>query len=179
MKQRLLILSLSSVLLSAGIVGAQQAQQNSQAAPTQSSAASTTAALQLREHLARRVLGRPLELGSTVSVTFYNGDPEAGGTELTTLEFVYGEDSEAAFAQTLMTTAPKATYMTLTTSPQTETINFEDAAMAQLPGGPGFGPDGMGPSSMGSDGMGPGQFGHGEAGRGAFGPRHGTPGDPR
>ncbi len=73
------------------------------------------------------LLGRPLTLGSTLNVTFYDGNPEAGGSELQTLTFVYGEDSEAAFIQELTTAAAEASYVTVTTSPQTQTYNLDEA----------------------------------------------------
>lgn len=73
---------------------------------------------------AQMLLHHPLDMGSTLTVTFFDGDPEAGGSQLSTTEFVYGEDSKAAFAEELETAATDASYVTVTTSPQTETYDL-------------------------------------------------------
>lgn len=162
--KKLIVLGLSGALLIGGIVGAQQAQSGGTAAAQSSdqttateSAAETSAATnpQQGERLARMLLGRPLELGSTVSVTFYDGDPAADGSELQTLEFVYGEDSEAAFASDLEAAAAEASYVTVTTSPQTATYNLEEPALSDGPGH--FG--GFGGRERGLGEHGPGGFG--------------------
>lgn len=145
--KRIMILGLSGTLLGAGLVGAQTGQSGGAAQDAQ---AQTQAADQTTDQttarrstgLAHLLLGRPITLGSTLNVTFYDDDPEAGGSELQTLMFVYGEDSEAAFAQELTTAATEASYVTVTTSPQTETYNLDEADTF-LRGG--FGRDGRGP----------------------------------
>ena len=144
MKRRLIILGLSGTLLGAGLVGAQTGQnggtaQDAQAQTTDATTNETAARRSTR--LAHLLLGRPLTLGSTLNVTFYDGDPEAGGSELQTIEFVYGEDSEAAFAQELTTAATEASYVTVTTSPQTQTYNLDEADTFLRDG---FGRDGRG-----------------------------------
>ncbi len=147
MKEKLIVLGLSGVLLSAGIVGAQgngsggpaatsqepEAQASeSQASENQVAEVAQPLDAQRSAMLTRMLLGRPLDMGSTLTVTFYDGDPEAGGSELSSLEFVYGEDSEAAFAQELESAAAEASYVTVTTSPQTMTLNLEDATFTRL-----------------------------------------------
>ena len=78
--------------------------------------------------LPREVVGaRGLQEGGTLTATFYNGDPEAGGTATDTLTFTYGQDSEAAFVDTFATAAENAAFVTVTTSPQTYTVNLADA----------------------------------------------------
>lgn len=175
MKKKLIVLGISGVLLGAGVVGAQgdgsggaalgsgaTQNQTTESQETESQVAEAEADARRSEMLARMVLGRPLDMGSTLTVTFYDGDPEAGGSELQTLEFVYGEDSEAAFAEELETAAAGAGYVTLTTSPQTETYNL--AEMQQLAG-----PDGFGGRRGGPEGRHGPARGFGE--RGGFGGR--------
>jgi hypothetical protein len=75
---------------------------------------------------------RPRELGfiaslndaTTLTTTFYDGDPEAGGEVLTTLSFTYGSSSEAGFADEFAKAATTAAFVTITTSPQTQTIDL-------------------------------------------------------
>jgi hypothetical protein len=71
---------------------------------------------------------RGLELGTTATITFYDGDPEAGGTTLNTLTFTYGEDSEVAFAEEFETARADAAYMTVDLSEQTRTVDLSDFA---------------------------------------------------
>lgn len=156
MKRRM-ILGVSGVLLGAGLVGAQGSlsggagTQDGQTRTTDAATESVTdtqAEARQGAMLARLLLGRPLIMGSTLSVTFYDGDPEADGGELRSLEFVYGEDSEAAFAEQLEEAAAEASHVTVTTSPQTATYNLDEANMT-LPGG--FGPGGHAPDGFGLD----------------------------
>ena len=126
------------------MVAAQTGQSGGAAQDAQTQAAGQTTdetTAQRSARLAHLLLGRRLTLGSTLNVTFYDGDPEAGGSELQTIEFVYGEDSEAAFAQELTTAATEASYVTVTTSPQTETYNLDEADTFLRDG---FGRDGRG-----------------------------------
>ena len=74
--------------------------------------------------------------GDDVTVTFYDGDPAAGGAATDTLAFTYGTDSEAGFAADFSTAAATAAYVTLTTSPQSYTV---DLAQVQARGQDGFG----------------------------------------
>ena len=75
---------------------------------------------------------RPRELGfisslddaTTLTTTFYDGDPQAGGKVLTTLTFTYGSSSEAGFADEFAKAATTAAFFTITTSSQTQTINL-------------------------------------------------------
>jgi hypothetical protein len=60
----------------------------------------------------------------TLTTTFYDGDPEAGGNVLTTLTFTYGSSSEAGFADEFANAATTAAFVTVTTSSQTQTINL-------------------------------------------------------
>ena len=156
MKRRLIVLGLSGALLGAGIVGAQQ---SGGATTDDQTSGSTTAesATESTENAARfaqMLLHHPLDMGSTLTVTFYDGDPEAGGSELSSLEFVYGEDSEAAFAEQVETTAADASYISVTTSPQTETYNLSELGTrgADGFGGGRFGD--RGPGGFGQDGFG-------------------------
>ena len=78
--------------------------------------------------LPRELAGaRGLQEGSTVTATFYNSDPATGGQATDTLTFTYGTDSEAAFADNFATAAEDAAFVTVTTSPQTYTVNLADA----------------------------------------------------
>lgn len=71
---------------------------------------------------------RGLELGTTATITFYDGDPEAGGTVLNTLTLNYGEDSEVAFAEQFEAARAEAAYMTVDLSEQTRTVDLSDFA---------------------------------------------------
>jgi hypothetical protein len=98
--------------------------------------------------------------GSTLTATFYNADPESGGTVLQTLTYTQGSSSEAGFADDFATAAAAAAFVTITTSPQSNTIDL--SAIPQP--GQGFGPDmnrqGFGPRPGGNhmhrQGFGPG-----------------------
>lgn len=63
-----------------------------------------------------------LQSGSTVTATFYGGDPEANGQSLQTLSFTYGESSEAGFAADFAEAAETAAFVVVTTSPQSYTV---------------------------------------------------------
>jgi hypothetical protein len=91
-----------------------------------------------RQDLIPRELARPgvLNDGSTITATFYNADPENGGTVLETLTFTQGTSSEAGFADDFSTAAQSAAFVKITTSPQSKTVDF--SAMPQR--GQGFGP---------------------------------------
>lgn len=156
-----MVLGLSGALLGAGLVGAQQsgdaateAQTEAQPGETPTAPGDQATSAQRAAMVAQMLLHRPLDMGSTLTVTFYDGDPEANGSELSSLEFVYGEDSEAAFAQQVETAAADAAFITVTTSPQTETYNLSEMRA----GGPsGFG--GMRFGDSGPGGFGAGGFG--------------------
>jgi hypothetical protein len=96
-----------------------------------------------RQELKPRELARPgaLNDGSIITATFYSGDPEAGGTVTETLTFTYGTSSEAGFAEDFATASETAAFVTITTSPQTKTVD-----LAATPVGPG-GRDGFAPDS--------------------------------
>jgi hypothetical protein len=61
---------------------------------------------------------------TTLTTIFYDGDPEASGNVLTTLTFTYGSSSEAGFADEFAKAATTAAFVTVTTSPQTQTLNL-------------------------------------------------------
>ncbi len=67
---------------------------------------------------------RGLNEGSSVTATFYDGDPSGNAQTLQTLNFTYGQDSEAGFANDFANAAQNAAYVTITTSPQTTTVNL-------------------------------------------------------
>lgn len=71
---------------------------------------------------------RGLEDGDTLSATFYDGDPEAGGSEQETLTFTYGQDSAAGFADSFTDAAQDASFVTVTTSPQSYTVDLSARA---------------------------------------------------
>jgi hypothetical protein len=67
---------------------------------------------------------RGLELGTTATITFYDGDPEAGGAVVNTLTFNYGQDSEVAFAEQFEAARADAAYMKVDLSEQTRTVDL-------------------------------------------------------
>ncbi len=71
---------------------------------------------------------RGLGEGSSVNATFYDGDPASDAQTLQTLTFTSGQDSEAGFATDFREAAQQAAYVTVTTSPQTTTVNLSDVA---------------------------------------------------
>ena len=78
--------------------------------------------------LPRELAGaRGLQEDGTLTATFYSGDPAANGQVTDTLSFTYGQDSEAGFADSFATAAENATFVTVTTSPQTYTVNLAEA----------------------------------------------------
>ena len=83
-----------------------------------------------------------LNEGSSVTATFYDGDPEANGQELQTLNFTYGQDSEVGFADEFASAAQNAAYVTVTISPQTYTVNLSAVPNGFMERGP-FGDDGF------------------------------------
>ena len=79
-----------------------------------------------------------LNEGSSVQAIFYGGDPEANGEELQTLTFTYGQDSEAGFADAFASAAQNAAYVSVTTSPQTYTVNLSAVPNRGFAGRGGF-----------------------------------------
>jgi hypothetical protein len=71
---------------------------------------------------------RGLGLGTTATITFYDGDPEAGGAVVNTLTFNYGQDSEVAFAQQFEEARANAAYMKVDLSEQTRTVDLSTVA---------------------------------------------------
>lgn len=94
---------------------------------------------------------RGLNEGSSAQATFYDGDPEANGKVLQTLNFTYGQDSEVGFADAFASAAQNAAYVTVTTSPQTYTVDLANIPNRALGRG-GFGPGFSG--GFGRDGFG-------------------------
>ena len=78
---------------------------------------------------------RGLEDGDTVTATFYNGNPEEGASEQQTLTFTYGQDSAAGFADNFAEVAQDSSFVTVTTSPQSYTVDLS----ARAERGRGFG----------------------------------------
>ena len=71
---------------------------------------------------------RDLNEGSSVKATFYDGDPAGNAKTLQTLNFTYGQDSEAGFAADFAAAAKNAAFVTITTSPQTYTVNLSQTS---------------------------------------------------
>ena len=71
---------------------------------------------------------RALNEGSSVTATFYDGDPAENTQTLQTLNFTYGQDSEAGFANDFADAAEGAAYVSVTTSPQTYTVDLSAVA---------------------------------------------------
>lgn len=90
-----------------------------------------------------------LEDGDTITAVFYDGDPEAGGSVLETLDFTYGEDSAIGFQQDVLDAAETADWVAVTLPPRSYTVDL--AAVAER--------DGMRPSV--------GRFGPGRSGSGS------------
>jgi hypothetical protein len=67
-----------------------------------------------------------LELGTTLTLTFYDGDPASGGEVLDTLTFTYGVDSEVAFERELEAAKATAAFLNVDTSEQTRTVDLAD-----------------------------------------------------
>lgn len=65
-------------------------------------------------------------LGTTAQITLYDGNPDTGGSELETLTFTYGEDSEAALAEAFAEAREDATFMTVEVSEQTRTVDLSE-----------------------------------------------------
>ena len=68
-----------------------------------------------------------LALGTTVELTFYDGDPAANGQRLQTLNFTYGEDSEVAFAEQFAAARAEASYVTAAVGEQSRTLELSTA----------------------------------------------------
>lgn len=76
----------------------------------------------------RGALPHSLTEGGTVEAVFYDGDPAENAQTLQTLNFTYGQDSEAGFANDFADAAEEAPYVTITTSPQTYTVDLSAVA---------------------------------------------------
>lgn len=158
MRRTLIILSAAGALTGLGLVAAQTgttgtmtggaAQTETQTegqTQTQTEAQTNEATLTdaTAQRLGRALLGRHLNLGTELGVTFYDGDPDAGGAALQTLTFTYGEDSEAAFVNDVAEAAQSAAFVRVTTSPQTQTFDLSALQAGAQPGAA-FGPFGDG-----------------------------------
>lgn len=78
-----------------------------------------------------RGMGVPLHglgPGTTATLTFYDGDPAAGGALLDTLTFTSGEDSEATFAEQFEAARATAAYMQVEVGEQTRTVDSSEFA---------------------------------------------------
>ncbi len=135
-KERLAALGLTGALLGGGALVFAQTQTTS-TTPAQTTPAQTTNGLKDGRFADGHGFGRGfhgigfgrLALGTTVEVGFYDGDPAAGGTVTDTLNFTYGEDSEAAFAQSLDAARQGATYMTVNIGEQTRTVDLSTVTL--------------------------------------------------
>lgn len=87
--------------------------------------------------------------GSSVTATFYDGDPKGNGQSLQTLTFTYGESSEAGFAADFAEAAQAAAFVVVTTSPQSYTVPLTASPF----GFEGFGRDGDGRGGFGRGGF--------------------------
>jgi hypothetical protein len=70
------------------------------------------------------VFGHGLELGTKLTLTFYNADLASGGKLLSTLNFTYGTDSEVAFTRQLEEAKATAAYLKVDTSEQTRAVDL-------------------------------------------------------
>jgi hypothetical protein len=78
-----------------------------------------------RSGFGRGILGRNLNEGSTVEVTFYDADPETeAANRLESLSFTLGEDSAAGFMSEVRDASSEAAYAVVSTSPQTHTVDL-------------------------------------------------------
>ena len=68
-----------------------------------------------------------LAFGTTIKLTFYNGDPAANGQSVQTLNFTYGEDSEATFAERFAAARTEASYVTAAVGEQNRTLELNTA----------------------------------------------------
>lgn len=62
--------------------------------------------------------------GDSIVVTLYAGEPDAGGTVIETLSFVYGVDSEIGFRSALQAAAGDADAAVVVTSPRSVTLDL-------------------------------------------------------
>ena len=77
-----------------------------------------------------RAISQDLNDDSSVSVSFYDGDPaEEGASETSNFSLVIGVDSERAFMNAITEAAEEAAYAVVTISPQTQSIDV--AAMKE------------------------------------------------
>jgi hypothetical protein len=78
-----------------------------------------------------------LPIGTTVTATLFDGDPESGAEAITTLTITIGEASEAAFAQELQAAQEGAAFLRYDIGEATRTIALgDDAGAAALRRGP-------------------------------------------
>ena len=87
-------------------------------------ASSNSRGLLPRELAGRGFGAEGLENGGTVTAIFYDGDPEAGAQAKETLSFTYGEDSAAGFADAFSDAAEEASFVNITTSPTSYTVDL-------------------------------------------------------
>ena len=141
-KNTLLALGLAGVLTAGvGLVGAQA---STDTTPDTVGASATVTELAHRHgDFGRGVDGRGfrgrLALGTDVTYTFYDGDPEAEGTVTDTLNFAYGEDSEVAFAEELAAARESASFAVIQTGEQTRTLELSTSDEANNRRGKGLG----------------------------------------
>ncbi len=96
----------------------------------------------------KRLPMRGLTEGSTLEISFYDGNPEEAATVLGSLSFTAGVDSELAFSNAVEDASANAAYAVITTSAQERSIDLSVMQeRMQERGGEGFrhfGPRGQG-----------------------------------
>lgn len=70
------------------------------------------------------LLGGRMVDGSTITATFYDGNPADGATELSSQTLNVGVDSERSFAQNIREAMQEAAFVTINTSAQSRTIEL-------------------------------------------------------
>lgn len=74
------------------------------------------------------LLGARMVEGSTITATFYDGNPEEGAAVLNTHILNVGVDSERTFAQNTREAMQEAAFVTINTSAQSRTIELPNAS---------------------------------------------------
>lgn len=74
---------------------------------------------------------RGLDAGSTVQVSFYNGDPAQGGAVISSLSFTQGQSSESAFMESVQTALETASFAQINTGQQTNSMDLAARRAAQ------------------------------------------------
>ena len=142
LKQSMMALTVTGLLVSGGLVGAQTNNTAGGATGGVTGGAQSNASEQDGRSFGARDMNRPhgnrrgalgglrglplgrLALGTTVDVTLYDSNPEENGNVLETLSLTYGEDSEVAFAEQLAEARENAQYIQVEVGEQTRTVDL-------------------------------------------------------